>query len=161
MDNKKIIGIGEYAVGKNPGILITLGLGSCVAVCIRDRVNGIGGLVHVMLPESRGEKDRPGKYADTGITAVINEILKMGGDIKNLEAKIAGGASMFKNSNKTFEIGAKNVDAVKKILKDLGIRLVAEDTGGSRARSVEFDIASGELRVRKVGGGEKVEIVVI
>jgi len=161
MENKKIIGIGEYAVGKNPGILITLGLGSCVAVCIRDRVNGIGGLVHVMLPESRGEKDRPGKYADTGITAVINEILKMGGDIKNLEAKIAGGASMFKNSNKTFEIGAKNVDAVKKILKDLGIRLVAEDTGGSRARSVEFDIASGELRVRKVGGGEKVEIVVI
>jgi len=110
MENKKIIGIGEYAVGKNPGILITLGLGSCVAVCIRDRVNGIGGLVHVMLPESRGEKDRPGKYADTGITAVINEILKMGGDIKNLEAKIAGGASMFKNSNKTFEIGAKNVE---------------------------------------------------
>lgn len=161
MENKKIVGIGEYLVDKNPGILITLGLGSCVAVCIRDKVKGIGGLVHVMLPESRGEKDRPGKYADTGITAVINEILKMGGDIKNLEAKIAGGASMFKNTNKTFEIGAKNVEAVKKILKNLGIKLVAEDTGGSRARSVEFHIASGELRIRKVGGGEKVEIVVI
>lgn len=66
-----------------------------------------------MLPDSRRDKDRPGKYADTGITAVVDEIIKIGGDIKNLEAKIAGGASMFKNTNKTFEIGAKNVEAVK------------------------------------------------
>ncbi len=56
MENKKIVGIGEYLVDKNPGILITLGLGSCVAVCIRDKVKGgIGGLVHVMLPDSRRE----------------------------------------------------------------------------------------------------------
>ncbi|HOB15868.1 MAG TPA: chemoreceptor glutamine deamidase/glutamate methylesterase CheD [Defluviitoga sp.] len=161
MESKKVIGIGEYAVDKNPAVLITLGLGSCVAACIRDKSKGIGGLVHVMLPESRGERERIGKYADTGIKAVVDEIINMGGDIRNLEAKIAGGASMFKNSKTTFEIGVKNVEAVKKNLKELGVKLVAEDTGGSRARSVEFDIATGELRVRKVGGGEKVEIVVI
>ena len=106
-----------------------------------------------MLPDSRRDKDGC-KYADTGITAVVDEIIKIGGDIKNLEAKIAGGASMFKNTNKTFEIGAKNVEAVKNF-KNLGIKLVAEDTGGSRARSVEFLLQAEELRIRKVGGEKR------
>ncbi|RAO98912.1 chemotaxis protein CheD [Petrotoga sp. 9PW.55.5.1] len=158
---KKIIGIGEYIVDKNPTVLVTLGLGSCVAVCLRDKKNLIGGLVHVMLPESRGKDQKIGKYADTGIIAVIQGIVDLGGSINNIEAKIAGGASMFKSTNNSLEVGNKNVQAIKEILKKKDIKLLAEDTGGKRARSVEFNLSNGELRVKKVGGGEKVEIIVI
>jgi len=161
--NKKIIGIGEYIVDKNSAILVTLGLGSCVAVCLRDKKSLIGGLVHVMLPQSRDDKKdtKIGKYADTGIKAVIDGILDLGGDVKYVEAKIAGGAAMFKNSNNSLNVGSKNVEAVKKILQENNIKIIAEDTGGNRARSVEFSIANGDLKVKKVGGGEKVEITVI
>ncbi|PNR97066.1 chemoreceptor glutamine deamidase/glutamate methylesterase CheD [Petrotoga sp. 9PWA.NaAc.5.4] len=160
--NKKIIGIGEYTVDKNPTVLVTLGLGSCVAVCIRDKEKLIGGMIHVMLPESRNNSnEKVGKYADSGIKKLVEELLKMGANVKTMEAKIAGGASMFKSSNSSLDIGNKNVTAIKKILEDYKIKLVSEDTSGSRARSVEYDIASGELKVKKVGGGEKVEVIVI
>jgi chemotaxis protein CheD len=116
-----------------------------------------------MLPESRSNKNdqKIGKYADTGIKAIIDGIVDLGGNVKYLEAKIAGGAAMFKNSNNSLNVGSKNVEAVKKILKENNIKIIAEDTGGNRARSVEFNIANGELKVKKVGGGEKVEITVI
>ncbi|PNR97314.1 chemotaxis protein CheD [Petrotoga miotherma DSM 10691] len=160
---KKIIGIGEYIVDKNPTILVTLGLGSCVAVCLRDKKNLIGGLVHIMLPESRSsiKDEKIGKYADTGIKAIIDGIVDLGGNLKYVEAKIVGGAAMFKNSNNSLNVGSKNVEAVRKILKENDIKIIAEDTGGNRARSVEFNIANGDLKVKKVGGGEKVEITVI
>nr|WP_269207886.1 hypothetical protein [Petrotoga mobilis] len=68
---------------------------------------------------------------------------------------------MFQNSNNSLNVGAKNVEAVRQILKENDIKIISEDTGGNRARSVEFNIANGELKVKKVGGGEKVEIAVI
>jgi len=80
----------------------------------------------------------------------------MGAKVERLEAKIAGGASMFESTG--MNIGARNVEAVKKHLKDFGIKLLAEDTGGNRARSVEYNIETGKLLVRKVGGGEQLEI---
>ncbi|AAD35984.1 chemotaxis protein CheD [Thermotoga maritima MSB8] len=153
---KKVIGIGEYAVMKNPGVIVTLGLGSCVAVCMRDPVAKVGAMAHVMLPDSGGKTDKPGKYADTAVKTLVEELKKMGAKVERLEAKIAGGASMFES--KGMNIGARNVEAVKKHLKDFGIKLLAEDTGGNRARSVEYNIETGKLLVRKVGGGEQLEI---
>ena len=157
MKKKVIIGIGEYAAEKPPAIVVTLGLGSCVGVCIRDSATGIGGMVHVMLPDSGGRPvPNPGKFADTGIKALIEEIKKLGGGTSKLEAKIAGGAAMFEG--KGMNIGQRNVEAVKKWLKHFNVKVVAEDTGGSRARSIEYDLETGKLLVRKVGGGERVEI---
>ncbi|PLV58381.1 chemoreceptor glutamine deamidase/glutamate methylesterase CheD [Thermotoga sp. KOL6] len=153
---KKVIGIGEYAVMRNPGVIVTLGLGSCVAVCMRDPVVGVGGMAHVMLPDSGGRMDKPGKYADTAVKILVEELEKMGAKRNRLEAKIAGGASMF--DSKSMNIGQRNVEAVKKHLKNFGIKLLAEDTGGNRARSVEYNISTGKLLVRKVGGGERLEI---
>jgi len=157
MKKKVIIGIGEYAVERNPAILVTLGLGSCVGVCIRDPSAKVGGMVHVMLPDSGGKNvPNPGKYADTGIAKLVEDLEKMGASKLKMEAKIAGGAAMFQG--KSLNIGAKNVEAVKKHLRKHGIKLVAEDTGGNRARSIEYDLETGKLLIRKVGGGERLEI---
>ncbi len=159
MKKKVIIGIGEWAVEKNPAILVTLGLGSCVGVCIRDPIAKVGGMVHVMLPASNGRPgNTPGKYADTGIDLVVEELLKMGAQKGKLEAKIAGGASMFQSA---MDIGAKNVEAVKLALSKYGIKLLAEDTGGNKARSIEYDIETGKLFIRKVKTGDNVEVLEI
>jgi len=108
MAEKIIIGIGELAVAKNPAVIVTLGLGSCVGVCLRDPKKKIGGLVHVMLPRSPGgEVSKPGKYADTGIKKLVEEIEKIGGNLKNLEAKIAGGAAMFGSKSTTMGSGER------------------------------------------------------
>lgn len=121
MKKKVIIGIGEYAVEKNPAILVTLGLGSCVGVCIRDPIARVGGMVHVMLPDSGGKPtNTPGKFADTGIDVVVEKLLELGAQRSKLEAKIAGGASMFQSA---MDIGARNVEAVKKALQRHGIKL--------------------------------------
>ncbi len=157
MKKKVIIGIGEYAVEKPPAVVVTLGLGSCVGVCIRDPNTKVGGMVHVMLPDSGGKSvPNPGKFADTGIATLIEEIKKKGGSTTRLEAKIAGGAAMFEG--KGLNVGQRNVEAVKKWLRHYKVRLVAEDTGGKRARSIEYDLETGKLLIRKVGGGERVEI---
>ncbi|SHE88425.1 chemotaxis protein CheD [Marinitoga hydrogenitolerans DSM 16785] len=152
---KKIIGIGEYFASKTPDILVTLGLGSCVGVCIWDKNKKIGGLIHVMLPKSPGGNvTKPGKYADLGIPLLLENLKKLGGT--NYTAKIFGGAAMFKGSS--MDVGQKNTAAVKEQLKKFSIRIIAEDTGGNRARSIEFNLETGEVMVKKVGGGEKVEI---
>ncbi len=156
MKKKVIIGIGEWAVEKNPAILVTLGLGSCVGVCIRDPVARIGGMVHVMLPDSGGKiTNTPGKFADTGVDLVIEELLKMGGQRSRLEAKIAGGASMFQSA---MDIGNRNIEAVLKSLERNSIKLLAKDVGGNKARSIEYDIESGKLLIRKVKTGDAVEV---
>jgi len=157
MKKKVIIGIGEYAAEKPPAVIVTLGLGSCVGVCIRDPSTRIGGMVHVMLPDSGGKTvSNPGKFADTGIKVLLDEMKKKGANMVRLEAKIARGAAMFEG--KGMNIGQRNVQAVKKWLMHHRVKLVAEDTGGNRARSIEYDLESGKLLVRKVGGGERVEI---
>lgn len=156
--SKKIIGIGDYAIGDKNTILVTLGLGSCVGVCIRDKNKLIGAMVHVMLPDSDGKEiNKPGKYADTGIKIVVEELKKLGAT--TFEAKIAGGASMFEKS--AMDVGKRNVESVKKWLSKFGIRIVSEDTGGNRARSIEYDIETGKLMVRKVKTGENVEVIEI
>lgn len=156
MKKKVIIGIGEWAAERNPAILVTLGLGSCVGVCIRDPVAKVGAMVHVMLPDSGGKPtNTPGKFADTGVDLIVEELLKIGAQRSRLEAKIAGGASMFQSA---MDIGARNSEAAKKALQRNGIKLMAEDIGGNKARSIEYDIETGRLLIRKVKTGDAVEV---
>lgn len=160
MSKKIVIGIGELAVEKNPAVIVTLGLGSCVGVCMRDPVAKVGGMAHVMLPDSGGrDVQLPGKYADTAIAVLIEKLSALGASKSRLEAKIAGGASMFETSG--MNVGARNVEAVKYWLKYHGVPLKAEDVGGNRARSIEYNIETGKLLVRKVGGGETIQVLEI
>ena len=151
------VGIADMNIVKQPDTIRTSGLGSCVGVVLYDESKKIAGLLHVMLPDSnlaKSDKVNAAKFADTGVSALI-ELLKVEGvRPMSLKAKIAGGAQMFQfGSSDTIRIGPRNVDAVKSELKRMGIRLMAEDTGGSSGRTIEFDPATSLLNIRTVNQG--------
>lgn len=153
------VGIADMNIVKEPLTIRTSGLGSCVGVVLYDERKKIAGLLHVMLPDSslaKSERINEAKFADTGIYALM-EILKAEGvRPMSLKAKIAGGAQMFQfGSSDTIRIGPRNVEAVKEQLKRLSIPLIAEDTGGSSGRTIEFDPATSLLNIRTVNAGTK------
>ncbi|MEG0448261.1 MAG: chemotaxis protein CheD [Lysinibacillus sp.] len=152
------VGIAQMDVAKMPDTIRTSGLGSCVGVILYDESKKIAGLIHVMLPDStlgRAESINVAKFADTGIKAMI-DLLKLEGIQKfKLKAKIAGGAQMFQftSDKNSMRIGPRNVEAVKQELKNNGIPLIAEDTGGSSGRTIEFDPTTSILHIRTVNRG--------
>ncbi len=149
------VGMADLKICISPDTITTLGLGSCVGIAIRDPETGIGGLAHIMLPDSTQIKDNSNipKFADTGIEELVRCIEKAGGVRRRLVAKIAGGAQMFAFQNKSnlVRVGERNAEATKKKLKELGIPVLAEDTGGNYGRTVTFSPATGELQIRAVG----------
>ncbi|MEI6293575.1 MAG: chemotaxis protein CheD [Methanomicrobiales archaeon] len=146
-----IIGIGEYHVGSMP--MASIGLGSCVGLVIHDRKEGYGALVHIMLPASQGKSDRPGKYADTAIEVLVKELTKNGSSPANLIAKIAGGSAMFKTFSGNLNIGERNVEVIRKLLKDNNIPLKGEDVGGCVGRTIfYYPKENGKLVVKKGDG---------
>ncbi|OQY29935.1 MAG: hypothetical protein B6244_01360 [Candidatus Cloacimonetes bacterium 4572_55] len=148
---KKIVKISELRIDCDPQILITRALGSCVAVCLYERHKKIGGLCHFILPNSsisREKKFSPGKFADTGIKMMVEEIVNRRGGRKSLiEAKIVGGAKMFSTLGDSLNIGDKNVKAAEKILKELRISILARDVGEDFGRNVSMYLDSGTVEV--------------
>ncbi len=150
-----IVRIGDFAVARSPVRIKTSGLGSCVGITIYDRKEQVGGLVHAMLPSSKEDhlESNPAKYADSGIEYIIEEAIKIGASRKRLEAKIVGGASMFPRTY--LNIGERNVKCAKKTLDDLGISLVAEDTGKNYGRTIILDTSTGIIFVKSALQGCK------
>lgn len=149
------VGISDLAVSKAPDVICTYALGSCVGICLYDETKKIGGLVHIMLPSSKEAPhihDNLKKFADTGIKMLVMEIERAGGNVRNLKAKIAGGAQMFAGVS-SFNIGERNVKSVKQILSDLNIQIVAEQTGDKIGRTVFFDTQTGMLEVKSATRG--------
>lgn len=161
MNNIIKVGMADYKTCLSPDGLTTLGLGSCVGVAVRDPIKKIGGLAHVMLPDStifRTGNVNVAKFADTAIPALVEEMKKLGANTGNLTAKIAGGATMFAFQNKSelVRVGDHNVEAAKKALEKLKIRIIAEDTGDSYGRTVIFLPETGDYIIRAVGKEEKI-----
>ena len=152
---EKKVGIADAAISMSPNKLITIGLGSCIGVAFYDKKTKIGGLLHIMLPDSSKfrSKENLYKYADTGIPLVIKEMVRMGANTSRITAKIAGGASMFNFSDKKIkmDIGKRNVEAVKTILSDYKIPILAEETGGTKGRTMIFKLESGLVEIRTLG----------
>lgn len=149
MSNEIKVNISDYKVAESPDKLITLGLGSCVGVAIYDRNSKIGGLSHIMLPDSSvfNSNVKPGKFADLAIPKMVDEITK-GNMTGNLVAKIAGGASMFNIPDVNSSIGDKNVSAVEKKLKELGIPVLASDTGGKIGRTMIVNLDTFIINIK-------------
>lgn len=154
------VGIADYKVAHSPHRLITLGLGSCVGVALYDSVAKVGGLLHIMLPDSTqfNNVTKPAKFADTGIPLMIDHIKRQGGNPNRLTAKLAGGAQMFSGLDEKFvlNIGQRNAQMVREILKKIGIRILAEDLGGNRGRTMIFDTSNGQVTIRTIGSPLKV-----
>ena len=153
------VGMADLNICTPPDVITTLGLGSCVGIAIRDPQNGVGGLAHIMLPDStaiRNNSNLP-KFADTGIEDLVRKIVAKGGHRSRLVSKIAGGAQMFSMTNNTdmARIGERNVEASKKKLKEMRIPILAEDCGLNYGRTVIFDPATGDFKIRAVGKPEK------
>lgn len=154
------VGMADMAVCSGEDGVTTLGLGSCVGIAIRDPATGIGGLVHIMLPDSteiRNNTNRP-KFADTGIEDLVKAIVAKGGSRSRLVAKIAGGAQMFAFGGKgdMIRVGERNALASKKKLSEMRIPLLAEDTGKDYGRTVVFYPSTGDFVIRSVGKPEKI-----
>lgn len=147
--SQKNIGIGEWIVSKGEADLLkTYALGSCVAVIIYDAKVRVAGLIHVALPESNVDPERariqPGYFADTGLPRMIEEMKALGASRPNVWVKLAGGASVMDPGN-YFDIGKRNILAVKRVLWKSSLGPIAEDTGGSISRTVSFSVADGEV----------------
>lgn len=155
MEEKIKVGMADLNVCVSPGILTTLGLGSCVGIVLYDPIKKVGGLAHIMLPDSTQIKNNSNlaKFADTGIKKLIDDMTKLGANKNRLVAKLAGGAQMFsfKSSNDLMRIGDRNVEASIKMLQSLGIKILSKDTGKNYGRTIEFYTETGDLRIKTIG----------
>lgn len=153
------VGMADLKVCPYPDSITTLGLGSCVGIALYDPVKKVGGLAHIMLPDSTKirNNENKAKFADTGIEELIRQMEAAGAMRFRLVAKIAGGAQMFAFNSQSdmVRIGLRNIEASKSKLKELGISLLAEDTGENYGRTIEFYTETGELVVKSVGRPQK------
>lgn len=153
------VGIADYKIVKAPKKIMTIGLGSCVGICIYDTKSKVVGLAHIMLSDSKKFKniDNEIKFADLAVPKLVQDMMDIGCKKINLKAKIAGGASMFNFSDSKMisDIGKRNGLAVKQALKKEGIEIIAEDIGGSKGRTMIVDSLNGKVTLRIVGVGIK------
>lgn len=157
MDKQLVVGIADMKISRAPGVLITYALGSCIGICLYDPVIKLAGMVHIMLPVNmEATKGNLYKYADTGIPETIRKMEAFGALKRRMTSKIAGGARMFDipGNGALGNIGQRNAEAVKEILKRENIRLLKEDTGSNYARTLLFNSATGEGIIRSYGKGE-------
>jgi len=153
-----VVGMADLRVAKCPDILTTLGLGSCVGITLYNNSKQIGGLAHVMLPSYKGyEGQNIAKFADSAIIELVNQLSRIGVQRATLIAKLAGGAHMFGRAQNLdmLKIGERNATACIAILKQLGIPIKANDTGGTHGRTIELHMDTGALKIKTVGAGEK------
>ncbi len=155
MGNMIKIGMAELSVCLPPDNITTLGLGSCIGCVIYDPVSKISGMVHVMLPDSTKirNNENVAKFADLGVKALLDAVIKAGAVKTRLQAKLAGGAQMFafNTNNEMLRVGERNAEAVVKKLKELGIPIKAMDTGGTVGRTIEFYTETCDLVIKSVG----------
>ena len=152
------VGISDLNIAKMPDVLVTYALGSCVGICLYDRTAKIAGLSHIMLPTSKGAVNpQPMRFADTAIEILVKKMVAAGASKVRLTAKIAGGARMFStfSDSSLYNIGDRNLAAVKEELARLRIPLLADDTGKDYGRTVFFYSENGNMCVKSASRGEK------
>ncbi len=152
-----IVGMADLNITRSPGILTTLGLGSCVGITLYDPINKIAGLAHVMLPDSTQIKNNSNvaKFADSAIKKLIMDMCIAGAKRDFLKAKITGGAQMFAfdSTNENMRIGDRNVESSIRVLTMYGIPIIAKHTGSNYGRTIELYAEDGRLVVKTIGHG--------
>jgi len=156
------VSIAQARIDRAPVVLKAYGLGSCIAVGLYDPESGIGGMGHMLLPyrPTKNPLGSESKYVDAGICQIVDELVRAGANRESLVAKITGGANMFETVYQTLinSIGARNAKSARETLASLGIPLLGEEVGGNRGRTVEFDLASGNMMVYCAHDDEQVSL---
>ncbi|MCX7747021.1 MAG: chemotaxis protein CheD [Clostridia bacterium] len=159
MDNIIKVGMADLQVSTHPGVLTTLGLGSCIGIALYDRSTKIIGLAHIMLPSSLQARNNTNvaKFADTGIVKLLEDMVKLGACRSKIVAKLAGGAQMFafNQYSDLVRIGSRNAVSSKEKLMELDIPVISEDTGGNYGRTIELYSDDGRLVIKTIGYGTK------
>jgi chemotaxis protein CheD len=152
--------VAQAAVGGAEDTLVTLGLGSCVAIVLHDEGARVGGMAHILLPEPALSRDQGNvnKFATTAVPALVQEMARLGARPGRLKARLVGGAAMFQGLMVpgALNMGARNVIAAREALQRAGIPLVAEEVGADYGRSVRFQVGSGRTVVSSVGKADVV-----
>lgn len=151
-----IVNIGQIRTAKTPAILQALALGSCVGITIWDPAHQIGSLAHAVLPAilpTKRKKPRPERYVISAIAIMLEEMRTLGSNTpkRKLEAKLVGGANMFPKAS-LLDVGTRNIEAAKTRLHELGISLVAEETGKDFGRTMAFSCQDGSIEITRAGG---------
>lgn len=169
------VGVAEYAATEGAGTLVTSGLGSCVGIALVDTDAEVTGLAHAMLPAADertepggvdeaeigtaatdgGDSLQQGKYVDTAVPALLDAMSELGASRSRVEARLAGGSSMFEFSSSGGGVGERNVAAAKTVLGNHRIPVIATDVGGDCGRSLTLESPSGSLSVRRAHGETK------
>ncbi len=153
----RIVGVGEFVVSTSDRErLVTYALGSCLGIAVHDPVAGVGGLLHVMLPDSTIDPvgvDQAGRYVDTGVPALFRECYRHGARKERMTVKVAGGA--FTNrvfENDAFQVGRRNLVALRRIFWKNGVLIHAEDIGGClTVRTMSLFVGTGDVVLRVNG----------
>ncbi len=147
-----VVGLADMKIGKGDDELVTYALGSCIGVCMYDKVSGVGGMLHAMLPMADMSTSMflAQKYVDTGTSYLYKSLCRRGINKNLLRAKIIGGARMFEfgMANSNDDIGTYNVMQARKYLAELNVPVEAEMTGGFVGRTVYFTAGAGQVRIR-------------
>ncbi len=156
---KVVVGVGDVAVSNNTNVVIsTFALGSCVGIVVYDSAMKVGGLIHIMLPDSTLSPDKaqkqPAMFADTGIPLMFRNLMGLKAERTRMKAFVAGGASVISGSD-MFKIGERNIAAVKKLINTLGITVVKADLGGVNNRTVHLNVGTGEVSLKTPIGNSK------
>lgn len=157
-----MVGMGEAKVTRRAAdVLVAHGLGSCIALCMRDPLARVSGMAHIVLPQSRpqsadGPEPSPARFADTAVPFLLGEMRAQGASQDQLKIVIVGAAQLFAGENgKRLDIGSRNTAAVLAVLKDHNLRLVAHDVGGNFGRVCQLWASDGRVIVRTIGAEER------
>ncbi len=139
---------GRLFVSTEPTVVTTI-LGSCVAVCLWDESQGIGGMNHYLLPDGEGDGAAGERFAPVALRRLLEQLLELGARKENLKAKVFGGACVLEAFRKDRnDLGTKNVEAARHFLEVESIPIIAEDVGGKAGRKLVFHTEGGSAWVR-------------
>ena len=160
--SERVVGIAEFMVTMSPDdVIVTYGLGSCVAVVLHDPRRRTGGMLHLMLPsiEAVGESGakQPARFADSGIPILFNQMYRLGSRKEDLSVWVVGGASVGPPGVNLMAIGERNLEATRQILGRAGVRVRAEDVGGTISRTVRLHVGEGRVQVTSCGVARNLE----
>ena len=157
MSGEIIVRVADLRVGSSGDVLMTIGLGSCVAVVLHDPVAKVGGLAHVLLPSTAlGRKDdTPAKFPQTAVPRLLELMAELGASTRRVSARLVGGASMFAGlaAPGTIQMGERNTVACRQVLIQLGVPIAGQATGGDYGRTVKLWVADGRVEVSSVSHG--------